>query len=864
VVVLPRLMVAAPASGHGKTTVAIGLMAALARAGHTVSAHKVGPDYIDPGYHALATGRPGRNLDPHLVGEERLVPLLLHGAAGTDLAVIEGVMGLYDGQIGGDGFASTAHVAAVTRTPVVLVVDISSASRTIAATIHGLRTWAQPPVDIVGVILNKAGSQRHADEVVRSIGDQVPVLGILQRDDGIEAPSRHLGLVPAAERGDAAAALDRLATQIAEKIDLEAVVRLASVAPELDERPWSPSEALGFDTLASLAAQPAGGEGAPSLAAQPAGRSARALGFDTLASLAAQPAGVTKPAGGDGGSAPGRRPVIAVAGGRAFTFRYAETVELLLAAGAEVVELDPLTDIRLPEGTTGLYLGGGFPEMHAAELGANDRLRRDISTSIARGLPTVAECAGLLYLCASVRGPDGPPLPMVGAIDATAEMAPRLTLSYRTATSPTDNLLSRAGEQVTGHEFHRTHLTRTHPGDPAWLMPDPAGVATQTLHASYLHVHWAGHPHLAQRFFEAACRHRGPDLRHHGDKDTGPGLVDLAVNVFDGPRPTWLDRALVASVADADAYPDASEAEAAVARRHGRDPDDVLATAGAAEAFTLVARLRPWRHPVVVHPQFTEPEVALRSAGHTPGQVVLTHEEGFRLDPERVPDDADLVVIGNPTNPTGVRHSADAIRRLTRKGRLVVVDEAFLDDDGETLADERHDGLVVLRSLTKLWSIPGIRAGYVLAEPAVVQALRDLQTPWSVSSPAIAALIATSTDQALDEARHRVSELERRRRHLEHGLAELGVETVPSTAPYVLARTGAGSREALRHAGFAVRRADTFPGLDDEWVRISARRTAVTDDLLSALRSVQPVQRKPVGIRRSGATVTSLPGNTER
>ena len=234
-------MVAAPASGHGKTTVATGLMAALARAGHTVSGHKVGPDYIDPGYHALATGRPGRNLDPHLVGEERLVPLLLHGAAGADLAVIEGVMGLYDGQIGGDGFASTAHVAAVTRTPVVLVVDISSASRTIAATIHGLMTWAQPPVDVVGVILNKAGSTRHAEEVVRSIGDRVPVLGILQRDDGIEAPSRHLGLVPAAERGDAAAALDRLAAQIAEKVDLERVVRLASAAPELTERAWDPS-----------------------------------------------------------------------------------------------------------------------------------------------------------------------------------------------------------------------------------------------------------------------------------------------------------------------------------------------------------------------------------------------------------------------------------------------------------------------------------------------------------------------------------------------------------------------------------------------------------------------------------------------
>ena len=819
-------MVAAPASGHGKTTVATGLMAALARAGHTVSGHKVGPDYIDPGYHALATGRPGRNLDPHLVGEERLVPLLLHGAAGADLAVIEGVMGLYDGQIGGDGFASTAHVAALTRTPVVLVVDISSASRTIAATVHGLMTWApdpaQPPVDVVGVILNKAGSSRHADEVVRSIGDRLPVLGVLQRDDGIEAPSRHLGLVPAAERADAAAALDRLAAQVADRIDLEQVVRLASAAPDLAEAPWDPlAGVVQWRTVAT------GASGRPELTGLPSAR-------------------------------------IAVAGGRAFTFRYAETVELLQAAGAEVVELDPLTDVRLPDGTTGLYLGGGFPEMHAAELGANERLRRDIGTAIARGLPTVAECAGLLYLCESVRGPDGATLAMVGAIDATAEMAPRLTLSYRAATAPTDNLLARTGEQVTGHEFHRTHLTRVHRGDPAWLLPDPAGVATRTLHASYLHTHWAGHPQLARRFVEAAARFRGPDLRHHGDQDAAPGLVDLAVNVFDGPRPTWLDSALVASLTDADAYPDPRAAEAAVARRHARDAADVLATAGAAEAFTLVARLRPWRHPVVVHPQFTEPEVALRTAGHTPDQVVLTHEDGFRLRTEQVPDDADLVIIGNPTNPTGVRHSARAIRDLTREGRLVVVDEAFLDDEVETLADERHAGLVVLRSLTKLWSIPGIRAGYVLAEPPVVRALRDLQTPWSVSAPAIAALVATSSEQARDEARTRAGELDSRRRHLERGLAELGIETVPSTAPYVLARTGEGSREALRRLGFAVRRADTFPGLDDGWVRISARRTAVADDLLGALRSVHPVLRKPVGIRHSGATVTSLQGNTER
>lgn len=200
---------------------------------------------------------------------------------------------------------------------------------------------------------------------------------------------------------------------------------------------------------------------------------------------------------------------IAVAGGRAFTFRYAETVELLGAAGAEVVDLDPLTDTELPEGTSGLYLGGGFPEMHALDLGANERLRTDIRDAVARGLPTVAECAGLLYLCRTVAGPSGQPAHMVGAIHADAAMAPRLTLSYRRARAVGADVLSRPGEEVTGHEFHRTHLLGDPGGQPAWWLdtpggPLPAGVGTRTLHASYLHVHWAGHPHLARRFVEAA------------------------------------------------------------------------------------------------------------------------------------------------------------------------------------------------------------------------------------------------------------------------------------------------------------------------------------------------------------------------
>lgn len=441
---LPRLVIAAPATGQGKTTVATGLMAALTRAGHVVSGHKVGPDYIDPGYHALACGRPGRNLDPHLCGVARVAPLLAHGAAGADVAVIEGVMGLYDGRVGGEGFASTAHVAALTGTPIVLVVDISRSSRSIGAVVHGMATF-DPSVEVVGVILNQAGSKRHAEEVATSIA--LPVLGTLPRDDAIAAPSRHLGLVPAAERAEAAHALDLLADRVTELVDLDAVLALARRAPDLDADPWDPSREVT----------------APST----------------------------------------RRPVVAMAGGRAFTFRYTETEELLRAAGCDVVTFDPLADPRLPDRTAGIYLGGGFPEVHAAELSGNESLRHDLGAAIARGVPTVAECAGLLYLCSTLDSS-----PMVGAIAAEAAMTERLTLRYPTMTATTDSLLTRAGEQVTGHEFHRTQVAPVSGADPAWAVDgEHVGYTSPTLHASYLHTHWAGHPQLARRFAAAVHAH---------------------------------------------------------------------------------------------------------------------------------------------------------------------------------------------------------------------------------------------------------------------------------------------------------------------------------------------------------------------
>jgi cobyrinic acid a,c-diamide synthase len=792
---LPRVVVAAPASGHGKTTVAVGVMAALAARGLRVSGHKVGPDFIDPGYHALATGRPARNLDPYLVGADRIVPLLLHGAGGADLvdmadiAVIEGVMGLFDGRLGSGGDASTAHVAALTAAPVLLVVDISHASRTHAAMVAGLVAF-DPDVRVAGVILNRAGSARHAEEVVdalRPLG--IPVLGVLPRDPGVQAPSRHLGLVPAAERDESGAMVARLAGLIEQHVDLEAVLEIARRAPSLAGRPWDPTAEVGVGST--------------------------------------------------------HRPVVAVAGGRAFTFGYTETFELLRAAGCEVACFDPLTDSDLPTGTAGIYLGGGFPEVYAAELAANTALLDAVRTAIDAGVPTVAECGGLAYLCRSVDATPG-----VGALPADAEMSPRLTLGYRSATAPADSLLARAGDQVTGHEFHRTRVIFADPVAAAWQLPDgPDGIAGPSLHASYLHTHWAGYPGLARRFADAVHRFAGADLRHgdtalrhHGDAEAGPQLLDFAVNVYAEPRPDWLDDALHGSLDDAARYPDATAARAALAARHRLRPDEVLPTAGASEAFDLVARLRRWRRPVVVHPQYTGPHAALIAAGHTVTTVLCRAEDGFALHPDDVPEDADLVVVGNPTNPTGVLHPASLLHRLLRPGRVVLVDEAFLDaipGEPESLAGQRHPGLLVSRSLTKHWSIPGVRAGYLLGDPRLIADAARLQIPWSVSAPALAAMLACSDERALTESECRAKQLAFWREVLGAALAARGVPFVAGAAPYVLARVGAGVHAALRENGIAVRRADTFPGLDDSWVRIAVRPPELTDRLLAALDRVR-------------------------
>jgi histidinol-phosphate aminotransferase len=336
-------------------------------------------------------------------------------------------------------------------------------------------------------------------------------------------------------------------------------------------------------------------------------------------------------------------------------------------------------------------------------------------------------------------------------------------------------------------------------------------------------------------------------LRHHGDREVGAGLVDLAVNVRVPQPPAWLRDVLAAGLADLAAYPDATEATHAVARHHGRRPDEVLLTAGAAEAFTLLARaLRPAEisRAVVVHPQFTEPEVALTVAGHRVDRVVLPEAPGFKLDPEAVPDDADLVVVGNPTNPTSVLHPAAALRRLARPGRVVVVDEAFMDavpGEPESLSGERLPGVVVVRSLTKTWGLAGLRAGYVVGDADVVARCAAVQPAWSVSSLALLATRACCTPRADAEGSAAAVDLAVNREHLVRRLTEIGLQPVtPATAPFVLVRAPRGLevRESLRCRGFAVRRGDTFPGLGGDWLRIAVRAPDVTDALTLALADV--------------------------
>jgi cobyrinic acid a,c-diamide synthase len=393
-------------------------------------------------------------------------------------------------------------------------------------------------------------------------------------------------------------------------------------------------------------------------------------------------------------------------------------------------------------------------------------------------------------------------------------------------------------------------------GEPIGFSADPAGIGRQTLHASYVHLHWAGHPELAQRFANAVHHHAnaleepGHDLQYHGDRDVAEGLIDMAVNVRLPEPPDWLRTIINDTTKDLAAYPNTDTASKAIAAAHGVAVDHVLPTAGAAEAFTLVARAFRPKRPLIIHPQFTEPEAALIAAGHRPKRLMLSASTEFKLDSDQVSAASDFVVIGNPTNPTGTLQPAAVITSLRQPGRILVIDEAFMDcvpGEIETMIGNDMTGLLVLRSLTKTWGLAGLRAGYVIGDPTLIAAMQRQQAPWSVSTPALAATVACLTPGARIVAAEAAKQIAAQRGYLvdQLGLVGLTVAGRPQ-ASFVLVDTSGvrGDRAdgwirlALRDHGFAVRRGETFPGLTPDWIRIAVREPEITDQLVAALRRV--------------------------
>ena len=446
----PRLVVSAPSSGHGKTAIAVGILAACAARRIPAAGFKVGPDHTDAAYLGLAAGRPGRNLDPRLVGAARIAPLFLHGAAGSQIAVIEGAMGLFDSLTGQPEVDGTAAVAAALHAPVALVVDVASMGHSVAALVHGFRMFDEM-VHVGGVILNRVASPRH-EQMLRSALDDigVPVLGALRRGDlpGV-LPARAHGPVPAAQlSADAGRAVQRLGEAVASTVDLDRLIGLAASAPALPGPVWSPAEVAG--------PVPEGQE----------------------------------------------RPVIAVAGGPGAPYMYVETVELLTAAGADVVMVDPLRDEGLPPGVRGLVIGAGLPEGYAEELSANRRLCQAVAQFAHDGRPVVAEGLGLPWL---TRDHDG--RPMCAVLDASTVTGEQTVAGYREATAPLTSVLAPAGARITGYKQHRAVVTPRAGQAPAWTWAGagPEGFVHRQVHASQLGLHWAGAPEIARRLIAAAA-----------------------------------------------------------------------------------------------------------------------------------------------------------------------------------------------------------------------------------------------------------------------------------------------------------------------------------------------------------------------
>jgi cobyrinic acid a,c-diamide synthase len=477
---LPRLVIAGAHSGAGKTTLTAGLIAAWRRRGLIVQPFKAGPDYIDPSYHTLAASRSCRNLDTWMLSPDAVRASFARGSRGADLAVVEGVMGLFDGFSYADETGSTAHLAKLLAAPVVLALNIRSLARSAAAMAQGYAGF-DPALPLAGFILNHAGSASHGEGVARCItaATGLPCFGWLPRDERLHIPERHLGLVPTAEQGRWEAFIAAAAEHVTEYLDVDALLAAATSPP------FPP----------------------------PSQR-------EPVLSLSKEGWGI------------GCR--IAVARDEAFNFYYEDNLDLLREAGAELVFFSPLNDPALPAGSRGIYIGGGFPEVYAERLAANTTLRAELRRAIAGGLPTYAECGGLMYLTQSITDLDGRAYPMAGALPGRSAMTGHLTLGYRQVVTLADTLLAPAGISLRGHEFHYSEWVGLPAAQAAYRIINGVndqvcleGFASPTLLASYIHLHWAALPDLAARFV-AACRNGGAlqsDIQAHAELHTGIGFT---------------------------------------------------------------------------------------------------------------------------------------------------------------------------------------------------------------------------------------------------------------------------------------------------------------------------------------------------
>ena len=449
----PTVVIAGVRSGVGKTTIATGIMGALTRRGYRVQPFKAGPDYIDPSYHRLACGVPSRNLDTWLLPHPTVLELFQKAAGRRQVSVVEGVMGVFDGHSSLDEEGSTAQLAKLLGAPVILVADASKVARSVAAEVLGYQQF-DPSMRIAGVILNGVAGPAHLDfckpQIEATTG--IPVVGYLPRREIFEQPERHLGLIPTVEGTVARQWYDALITQVEETIDVDRIVKLSETAA-------SPrSEARVYP-------------------------------------LEPQP----------------RRAVIAMAQDKAFNFYYQDSLDLLEAWGAEIVPFSPIEDESLPQGAGGLYLGGGFPEVFAAELSRNRPMHAAIRAAASRGLPIYAECGGLMYLGRSLTDFEGAAHTMVGLIPAVSAMSQtRLTLGYREVEACSDGPLLQQGGRVRGHEFHWSTLERQPgPDESVYRVMDqggrPDGFRAGSVSASYVHIHLGSDPGLAPRFVETCA-----------------------------------------------------------------------------------------------------------------------------------------------------------------------------------------------------------------------------------------------------------------------------------------------------------------------------------------------------------------------